>query len=159
MKPLQLKAMIYFSTMEKGGERKSGCPKEQAKGAGGKSMEPHTVCAPSTMRVSSENESLFLGNLAAPIYKKHSTPCLSCSHPYGTVTPVTEMTTESNNAMQIGLYTFLLTSESVFLSNERMKWQRPMMKSTERMGNLFVQHHWRESVTFKINLILLWKKW
>lgn len=61
--------------------------------------------------------------------------------------------------MQIGLYTFLLTSESVFLSNERMKWQRPMMKSTERMGNLFVQHHWRESVTFKINLILLWKKW
>lgn len=84
---------------------------------------------------------------------------MSCNHPYGTVTPVTEKTTESSNAMQIGFYTFLLTSESVFLSNERMKWQRPMMISTGRMGILFVQHHWRESVTFKINLILLWKKW
>lgn len=66
---LQPMARIYFSTTAKGRGRKLDCPKDQAKGADGKSMELQTMCAHSTMRVSTENQSLFLGNLTAPVYK------------------------------------------------------------------------------------------
>lgn len=55
VKHFQSKARICFSTMEKGRERKLGCPKNQAKGADGESMELQAAYAPGPMKVSIEN--------------------------------------------------------------------------------------------------------